>query len=178
MPWSAEENKPWIIEQMLELDPLSVLDVGAGAGVYGRLVRQSLPNVTKLDAVEIWTPYVSRFGLDKIYDEVFLDDIRIRSFPPSSYDVVIMGDVLEHMTKLQATLVWNHMLGVANKAVIMSVPIIHYPQGHAEGNPYEEHVKDDWTAGEVLDSFMGITDYNTFDVTGVFIADRRADIWS
>ena len=37
--------------------------------------------------------------------------------------------------------------------VIVSIPIGHYPQDEYEGNPYERHVKDDWTDAEVREAF-------------------------
>jgi hypothetical protein len=43
--------------------------------------------------------------------------------------------------------------------VVISIPIHHCPQGAWGGNPYEIHVKDDWTHQEVMESFPGIKQF-------------------
>jgi hypothetical protein len=56
------------------------------------------------------------------------------------------------MTKEDAeTLIRNIMN--QSKICIISIPVVHYPQGEEFGNPYEVHVKDDWSNSEVLDTF-------------------------
>ena len=73
------------------------------------------------------------------------------------------------MTKEEAIELWDKVSKTARYAII-SIPIIHYPQGHEHGNPYEEHVKDDWSSEEVLETFSNIKEYKEFDITGVYIA--------
>lgn len=174
MPYSDPTNKPWAIQIIDELTPNYILDVGAGAGVYGRLIREQIagfaPNVGSLktlNAIEIWEPYISRFKLEDIYDEVFRADVR--EWNDFHYDVVIFGDIFEHMSRDDALKVWTKVREQA-RAALISIPIIHYPQSEAEGNPYEVHVEDHWTTEQILDIFDGIIDYVEFDVTGVFLA--------
>ena len=166
MPYSDPANKDWTIEQILRVPPTTVLDVGAGAGVYADLLRPALPGM-HITALEPWQPYIWRFALLGKYDAVTMRDVRTVDY--FDYDLVIFGDVLEHMSKDDALAVWDKVSQQARRAVI-SIPIIHYPQGEEEGNPYEVHVKDDWTTSEVLESFAGIDNYTEFDVTGVFFA--------
>jgi hypothetical protein len=65
-------------------------------------------------------------------------------------DVVIAGDVLEHMTKEDAITLVDRILQVS-KTLIVSIPIRYMPQDeHAYPNPHEEHVKDDWSHEEVM----------------------------
>jgi hypothetical protein len=42
-----------------------------------------------------------------------------------------------------------------------------------DGNPYEEHVKDDWSHNEVLSSFTNIIDDWQGEVVGAYWADFR-----
>ena len=44
------------------------------------------------------------------------------------YDLVIFGDVLEHMTEEDAVKLWNKVSKQA-RAAIIAIPIIQYPQG-------------------------------------------------
>lgn len=166
MPYSDDSNDDEIIKYLIKTMPDKVLDVGAGAGKYGKMLKSfgGLYNPI-VDAVEVWTPYVDQFGLRDLYDTVYVEDIR--QFTPDDfeeYDLVIFGDVLEHMSKEDAVAVWNKV----NKGALISIPIIHYPQGHYEGNPYEEHVKDDWSVEEVLDTF-DVTLLAKSAITAVFV---------
>jgi 16S rRNA G1207 methylase RsmC len=58
MPTSADEGKPWMINKILAKEPASILDLGAGAGTYGQLLRPLLPR-TYMTAVEIHAAYLS-----------------------------------------------------------------------------------------------------------------------
>jgi hypothetical protein len=144
----------WIKHQA----PRSVLDIGAGSGTYGKLMRQIAPDAY-LIGIEAWRPYVPRFKLHEVYDLVLCEDViklvDLERLPRA--DVVILGDVLEHMSEEDARDVWSAAMTAARKAVYLSIPIIHYPQGHEEGNPFEEHVVEDYTHERVLDTFPGIT---------------------
>jgi len=53
---------------------------------------------------------------------------------------------------------------------IISIPITHFHQDAANGNPYETHVKEDWTTKEVLDSFHSIILKHEFSITGTYLA--------
>jgi cyclopropane fatty-acyl-phospholipid synthase-like methyltransferase len=166
VPYSDDSGRGFVAEVLCRLNPSRVLDVGPGAGAYGRLVRQVL-TVDVLDAVEAWEPYVERFGLLNIYDTVTVEDVRrVTKF---DYDVVIFGDVLEHMSRDDAVSVYGLAREQA-KAVIVSMPIIHYPQGDEEGNPFEAHVVDHWHHEDILEAFEGLTEFRLFDVTGVYVA--------
>ena len=166
VPYSDDSGRGFVAETLRRLNPSTVLDVGPGAGAYGRLVREVL-TVDVLDAVEAWEPYVDRFGLLDIYDAVTVEDVRrVTKF---DYDVVIFGDVLEHMSQEDAVAV-KALAREQAKAVIVSMPIIHYPQGDEEGNPFEAHVVDHWHHEDILEAFPGLTEFCLFDVTGVYVA--------
>ena len=166
MPYSDAENRNWVSFKIKEISPRTVLDVGPGAGAYGKLIKESFPNAT-VDAVEIWEPYLNQFKLHSIYDRLYVRDAREHT--NYVYDLVIFGDVLEHMSKEDAVSLWERVKDQANYALI-SIPIIHYPQGESEGNPYETHVKDDWTNEEVLTTFNNIIEHKAFNVTGSYLA--------
>lgn len=50
-------------------------------------------------------------------------------------DVAILGDVAEHLSADEAQRLWQRAGATARKAVYLSIPIVHYPQGEIEGNP-------------------------------------------
>jgi SAM-dependent methyltransferase len=154
MPISSPETKPWIAEKILEIDPTFVLDVGAGAGAYSDLLIE-LGFTGSLNAVEVWTPYIKEFNLNEKYDYVY--NLDVRDVGDFAYDLVIFGDVLEHMTKEDALRVWSKVAKQARYAII-AIPIVYSGQGEVHGNPYEEHRKPDWTHNEVMLSFSHIVD--------------------
>jgi hypothetical protein len=83
---------------------------------------------------------------------------------------VFAGDVLEHITKEEAIKVVDDLLKVA-KRIIVSIPIVHFPQGEEEGNPYEAHVKDDWSHTEMLETFPQIKRSWTGNIIGVYLLE-------
>jgi hypothetical protein len=168
MPHSDGVNKGYTIEYIKSnINPLTVLDVGVGAGIYSDIIRKQIDYPVHLTGVEAWEPYIEEFDLLNKYDVLDLQDIRDRE--NFDYDLVIFGDVLEHMSKEEALGVWNKA-SMQAKWGIISVPIIHYHQGPAFGNPYEIHVEEDWNTQDVLNHFPHITAYKEFEITGVFIA--------
>lgn len=168
MPFSDDSNIEWVKWLIGELKPQTVIDVGPGAGKYGRLIREVSPETTTT-AVEIWEPYVETYGLRSIYNTVIVGDAR--DFDGGYHvDLVILGDVLEHMSKADAVALWTRVSSQA-KAAMMSIPIIHFPQGAEHDNPYETHVEDHWTHDDVLATFPGITGYRNWQVTGSYVAE-------
>jgi len=167
MGYSDPENKPWALEKIKEIDPKIVLDCGAGAGTYLDLIKANLGYQTIVVGVEAWYPYVIKYDLEDRYDLLYPIDIRdMASF---QYDLVILGDILEHMSEDDAVLLWNRISEEAKYALI-SIPIIHYEQEAINDNPYEVHVEEDWTTEKVLQKFSNIVEYKEFSQTGVFIA--------
>jgi hypothetical protein len=165
---SSTEGKIQTFVWINNHDIKSILDVGAGSGTYYDLLHNNGFDTSKMDALEVWLPYVGDYDLPSKYKSVFIEDAR--TWQNWKYDLVILGDVLEHMTKDEALAVWDKVAAEAKHAII-SIPIIHYPQGHLAGNPYEEHVKDDWTVEEVLESFKGIAHHEVYPTVGVFYAN-------
>ncbi|MCC6944125.1 MAG: glycosyltransferase [Thermomicrobiales bacterium] len=166
MPSSEPENRPYVLELIRRIGPETVLDVGPGQGTYGKLIRGAGIRCT-IDAIEIWAPYVRQYRLDAIYDNISICDVRL--WGDFDYDLVILGDVLEHLDLDDAVEVWNRISGRARNAIV-SLPIVNYPQGEVLGNPFEAHKKPDWTAAEVLSTLDGIVDHREFRVTGTFFA--------
>lgn len=170
MGFSDPTNKPWTQQKIIELNPKTVLDVGAGQGVYLNLIRESLGQNVIVSAVEVWKPYIDQFNLQNRYDHLY--PIDVREMIDFDYDLVILGDILEHMTELDAIALWDRISKKARYAII-SIPIIHYHQDAINGNPYEVHVDEDWNTERVLKSFHSIIEHVEFPVTGVFVARFR-----
>lgn len=116
----------------------SVLDVGAGGGIW----HQLLPEY-RMDAVEIFRPTAEQ--LCGMYNTVICADIADVSY---DYDLVIFGDVIEHMSveKAQKVLAYARE---HSKDFVVAVPWL-YEQGVCYGNQWEIHIQDDLTP-EIFD---------------------------
>ena len=115
----------------------SCLDVGACDGKWANLLNDYLI----MDAVEIWKPNIIECGLSSRYRNVFNMDIADLEY--KWYDLIIFGDVIEHMTVEQARKVLNYARGKCEDMII-GVPYL-YPQDAIYGNPYERHIQADLT---------------------------------
>lgn len=170
MPTSSPSGKKQIRQWIAKHDIKRVLDVGCGQGTYPMLLKQQYPLLATAEwwGIEAWTSYIKEFDLELLYDQIINQDARTLDWATlPQFDLVIFGDVLEHMTKEQSQDLVNQALSIS-KYVVISIPIVHSPQGAYGGNPFETHVKDNWTHQEVLESFPNIVDSSGAKKIGVY----------
>lgn len=154
MGYSLRGGKPetaqWFKEHEKSIS--RVLDIGAGSGTYIKLIKEEF-NICKDSewiAVEAWQPYIDEFRLESLYNKVINQDVRkINWNDLGEFSVAIAGDVLEHMTKEEAIILVDQILE-HSKTLIISIPIVYMPQDELDGNPFEVHVKPDWSHDEVM----------------------------
>jgi len=115
-----------------------LLDVGPGIGTYADLLESESYNI---DAVEIYSPYIYKYGLIKKYDNVYCKDIL--EFSIVDYDFIILGDVLEHLHKDQAIELIDKIIELG-KDCLVAIPY-EMEQGEHEGNIHETHHQLDLT---------------------------------
>lgn len=163
MATSHNELRWWVSLQAAELAPESLLDVGAGEGTYGRLLSDIIPH---REAVEVWEPYVEQHRLAEVYETVHVADVRTWEWPDRRWDLIVCGDVLEHMTRVEAAQVYAAAQRHAG-AVLVCLPIIDYPQG-GHDNPFEDHVVPDWRHHQALEAFQPSA-WIVGDVTGAYL---------
>ncbi len=123
-----------------------VLDVGAGSGTYCNLLRDYF---NWIDGVEVFKPNIIDNKLEEKYNNIYNEDIR--NFLYDFYDIIIFGDVIEHLEIEEADRVLRYALDRSNE-IIVAVPYT-YKQGPAYGNKYEEHKQDDLTPENVLERY-------------------------
>lgn len=119
----------------------TALDVGPGEGTYHTLLGDLIP---AMDAIEIWEKNIEEFKLRDRYRTVWHNDIRKWNdkLYTGDFDLIIFGDVLEHMEVDEAVAVFNKALE-HSKWVLVSVPIVHFPQDAIDGNKHEAHKIED-----------------------------------
>lgn len=167
MPGSVRENDGFVRSLVTQNGIRSVLDVGAGRGTYFDILG---PLVRTIDGIEVWQPYIDEFGLHSKYSTLFVGDARevISKIGDKVYDLVVFGDVLEHMSREDALTIWSEAARIARWGLI-SVPIIHYPQGAEFGNPYEVHVQDHLHPEDLRDDYGPFEVEAVYSITGTFV---------
>lgn len=123
-----------------------ILDVGAGREACWRNWLRDYPN---MDAVEIFTPNAN--GIRTEYREVF--NVDICDFKYGKYDLIIFGDVIEHLTIEQAQSVLKYASTRCHD-MIVAVPFL-YHQDPIYGNQWERHIQDDLTAELFAERYKG-----------------------
>ena len=113
----------------------TILDVGACDGKWRRLLPEY-----KMDAVEVFRPYAERLTG---YRHVMVEDISTLKYSPTAYDLIIFGDVIEHMSVEDAQKALEYARARCWD-MIVAVPYL-YPQGEVDGNPWQAHIQDDLT---------------------------------
>lgn len=183
MPKSSRNGKQAIIQWLSQCENINtILDIGAGKGTYKRLcdgfaVYKNIPAIAPIlvnatwTAVEIWSPYIKEYELEILYDSVISQDIREIQKNLDNYDLAILGDVLEHMNKEDAVRLIA-TLSKKCKSILISIPLGYSPQDDHNNNPYERHVKDDWTHEEFVATFLNIKKFNIDNNIGVYWIEK------
>lgn len=135
-----------------------ILDVGAGNGTYKRLL--GYPN---MDAVEVYGPNADT--IEGLYRAVYREDIR--KYHYDWYDLVIFGDVLEHLEVEEAQEVLRYAYK-HSKGVIVAVPY-EYKQGIEYGNVYEIHKQDDLTPEIMKERYPELEEYIRNERYGYYV---------
>ena len=148
MPFSNKSGKKEVKEFLVKnMSPdTRVLDVGPGSGIYSELLRENFQN---MDACEIHAPYIKRYKLSEKYNNVHnMSVVDFKDF--DNYDLVILGDILEHLTVDDAKAVLTRCSNV--KQVLIAVPY-ESPQGAFWGVEAEIHQQDDLTPEIFLERY-------------------------
>lgn len=167
MPFSTpvykEETKQYLINNF---DPSSkILDVGPGRGNYSILLREYFKH---MDGVEIFEPYINSFGLKNIYENIWVSNII--DFDFEYYDIIIMGDVLEHIEETQGIELVKKLYPKCNELII-AIPYEAH-QGEWGGNIYETHLQPHLTHESFLKKYVGFKPLGYRNDYGVYIKDR------
>lgn len=136
--YGKEEVVAWIKKRFPK--GASCLDVGACNGKWFDLLGDYLV----MDAVEVYEPYIIKHRLREKYRTVICADIADCVY--NWYDIIIFGDVIEHMTVEKAQNVLKYARYRCGDMII-AVPFM-LDQGVLDGNEYEVHVQNDLTPVE------------------------------
>ena len=153
------ESVEWIAKNFSKGS--TCLDVGACDGKWGKLLNDFLI----IDGIEIYKDNIGKHKLNDIYRKVYLGDIR--NFTFNHYDLIIFGDVLEHMSVEDAQKVlayaWDRC-----RNLIVAVPYQWVNRSHY-GNPWEVHIQDDLTPENVLERYPRLKPLFVYERYGYYV---------
>lgn len=168
MGTSNPQHIPYVVSLIQKSLPWSVLDIGVGFGRTGWLVREFMEVWNDRVLPDQWM--ISLYGIEAfeaqltpiqrtLYSAIMIGDAYQMVTDPShehyeflqqGWDLIVLGDVLEHWEKQTAIAMMDWSLKHA-KNVILAIPIgsgAVWRQDPKYGNPYEQH-KSEWTRPEI-----------------------------
>jgi 2-polyprenyl-3-methyl-5-hydroxy-6-metoxy-1,4-benzoquinol methylase len=134
------------------LPKFSILDVGFGFGKWGFLVRDTFEvmlgqnfkkstwkiNITGIEPFDKCITPIQK----EVYNKIIKEDVFDVIDKLGKYDLIIMGDVIEHFDKDKAYKLLDKLLRHSDN-IIISTPLGFMPQGAWAGNERETH-KSGW----------------------------------
>jgi len=135
-----------MVDHIVRVQPQSILDVGVGFGKWGFLCREFLEVAqgryrpvewsVRIDGVEAQEQYRNVIH-ESFYNKIHYGLIQDLLSSLGTYDLVIMGDVIEHFDKATGLALLTG-LRQRSRYVLLSSPVWFFQQSH-EDNPYQEH---------------------------------------
>lgn len=87
-----------VVRHVLQtLQPARILDIGAGQGKYGKMARDAGLKATEITAVECDTALNAGLAAAGYNEVLNITAQQLLDHPDRHYDLVILGDVIEHM---------------------------------------------------------------------------------
>ena len=160
---NKERVRDWIFDNFDEKS--TILDVGAGNGNYSTLLGGRYKNI---DAVEIYKPNIIDYDLLSKYRSVACQNIVGFEYKP--YDLIIFGDVIEHLSVEDAKNVLNYAY-FRCKNMVVAVPYCYHQEGNE--NKYEEHIQDDLTHEIFMWRYPGFEPLFKSRVYGYYIKKKN-----
>jgi len=153
MPSSRPNIVPIVIHLLRQIHPRSILDVGVGFGKWGHLFReytdineaereparyQRRNWRVRIDGIEGHAAYLTEMHRF-LYNEIHVGDAAELLPKLPRYDLIFLGDIIEHFEKSRGVQLLRDALDHANKAVIVSTPKFETEQGDLCANELERH---------------------------------------
>jgi hypothetical protein len=170
MPHSTNKFKQEIVDFVKNKfnKTSTVLDIGAGSGTYADFFRDHFYG---MDGVEIFEPYVDQFALREKYKNLFIQDATTFDF--NYYDLIIVGDILEHIEESEGIKFIERIYEKCNDLII-GIPF-NSEQGVYYDNKYEIHLQPNLTNESFLEKYKGFRPLCIRYDYGIYIKDNQSN---
>jgi hypothetical protein len=154
VPSSSPDAIPAVISLLGRIQPASILDVGTGFGKWGLLFREYTDIVNserdparyrrenwkvRIEGIEGFPGYITPVH-HYVYDQVHLGQVREVLPRLGTYDLIFIGDVIEHLPKEIGRQLILETLAHAQRYLILTTPRFWYNQAAVCGNELEKHL--------------------------------------
>lgn len=178
MPSSSHFHISKMIDWIIKTHPTSILDIGVGYGKWGFLAREytDINNhnyapatwQVRIDGVEAFPRYATP-TYDYVYSQIYYGDARELLPTLPDYDLVILGDVIEHFSKEDGRQLLAQLRKKA-RFILLSSPTQFFQQ-ELFCNDYETH-RSLWGVHDFADFAFDFDEYDQW----VFVALLRGDL--
>lgn len=106
--------------------PLKILDIGAGYGFWGFILKSMLKHEPTITAIEISSSHVDRLKRLNFYEKIIEGDATEIDFSKmDNYDVALLSHVVEHIEKEKAIHLLKSLMKTCEQIIILC------PEGNA-----------------------------------------------
>jgi hypothetical protein len=150
MPTSPYSHIETFIGLLIRSRPRSILDIGLGNGKWGFLARDCLDVMlneayhrsrwrVRIDGIEAYPAYVQDHQR-AIYDTIHIGDAFDVIDRLDGYELIVLGDVLEHFEKARAWEFFDKCIAHAERYMAVFIPLGNtWRQPAIYDNPLETH---------------------------------------
>ncbi len=174
MPTSTYSHIPAVVRFLQKVLPSSILDIGIGNGKMGFIARDFLDVMLGerysrkdwkilIDGIEVFSDYIQEHQR-AIYNNIYIGDALDVIDKCNKYDLIILGDVLEHLQKEKAWQFLDKCIDHCSNSIILNIPLgERWTQPEIYGNPYERHLS--FWSYEEFEPF--VTDKELYEFKGI-----------
>jgi|SRR3989344_3648792 len=155
MPYSNPVFDKVILKTIKFVKAKKFLDIGAGAGKYGDLVKDLSIHTT---GIELERDYIKKFKLASKYDTIWnmsVMDLFKPKYINSKFDFIMFGDTIEHLKKSEGLDLLNFLI-YRSRWIAIQFPH-RYLQDSVDGYHAEAHI-----------SAWSEKDFECFENTGLY----------
>lgn len=173
MPSSHFHLIPTILATLGRYPEKTFLDLGCGSGKYGMLIKEYL-SPKKIDGLDVHQDYINDLHY-AVYDCIYVQDVMTFDFTKEIYDMYLVLNILDHLTRENALLLMEKIPG----DMLIAVPQTWYQDDHED--IWEKH-KSFWKK-EDFDELFGqryrvehITNPHEGQLTDNMILIQKTDV--
>jgi len=186
MPTSVWRGIETFLEIVTKTRAASLLDIGVGNGKWGFLFREYTDVwneryrksdwTSQVDGIEIYSPYIQDHQR-AVYTRILHGDASLTIDGLPAYDVVMAGDVIEHLEKEKGERLVRKLMHKSRRAFIAIIPLgQEWLRPSFNENEFEAH-RSVWTLDDAR--ALGFKYYRVFDAAdgrrrvGLFVSSQE-----
>lgn len=130
----------------------SVLDIGCGSDSVLRYTDKKAFSI----GIDAFLPSLIKSRAKQIHSDYIFTDIRKFCLKKKSFDIILLHEVIEHLTREEGVTLIKKLVRIAKKKIILSTPNGFFYQDEYDSNPFQKH-KSGWTIEDL--KIIGFTNF-------------------